>query len=144
MGIEAGALLPLAVVVVAMNFDKPKSFVQGFQCQSPNQAGKGFLLGWCSGVLWKPELIETTNVADTNGISVVAFAMGSYLVLWATYFNCAIKVYHIVVANVFEAVLPVPAANIACLNVAVFACSGAMDDNVIKESHGKNVCLGFA
>ena len=144
MGIEAGALLPLAVVVVAMNFDKPKSFVQGGQCQSPNEAGKGLLLGWCSGVLWEPKLIEATNVADTNGIFVVAFAMGSYLVLWATDFNCSIKVYHVVVANIFKAILLVPAANIAGLDVFVLARSGTMDDDVIKESHGKNVCLGFA
>lgn len=67
----------------------------------------------------------------------MSMAVGTYLVQRSARLNRAIEVYNIVIANIGVTFVEVPAANVGSLDVLALARGGAVDDNIIVESHNQ-------
>ena len=98
------------------------------------------LLG-CASVLWCLVVGgKSTDVADSNAVGVVSLAVCAYQLYRATFVDSAVEVDDVVVTDLGEATLTMPAVDVSDGERLAFGCGGAMDDDVSDFSHkGKKV-----
>lgn len=94
-----------------------------------------FLLGR-AGVLRSEVVVEATNIADADGVLVVARGVGASLLDGAAELDGAIEADHEVVADVGPVVaVNVPATDVCCRKVLTFLGGGTVDDEFCDISH---------
>ena len=97
---------------------------------------KGFLLRLCSGVCRGLAIFsKATDIADTNTVGVVVQAVRSHLCKRSACVYAAVAVDDVVVADVAEASLLVPSANVRNGVVATVCGRAAMEDDFFDASH---------
>ena len=102
-----------------------------------NESSEGIFLLRGAGVLRPTSGVESPNVADADGVGIVAFAVGSDYFEWATGVDAAVTIDDIVVANHLEAPLPVPAVYVGNGIVLALGSGGTVDDDLGDLSHRK-------
>lgn len=122
----------------------PVSADAGFRVELPQvdeQIEQCCLLLECARVLHRLAVgRHATDVADTDGVCVVAVAVGTDDVHVASRLDMAVAVDDVVVADVAPAVAAlrlgrgVPASDVRHGVVAAFRCGGAMDDDLVDVS----------
>ena len=82
--------------------------------------------------------VESPDVADADGVGIVAFAVGSDHFDWATGVDAAVTIDDIVVANHLETPGFVPAVDVGNGIVLALGSGGTVDDEFGDLSHKKN------
>lgn len=91
-----------------------------------------------AGVLWEAVGGEAPDVADADGVGVVAGAVGSDHLGRAALLDGPVKPDDVVVANHFEASLPMPAVDVGSGEVLALGSGGTVDDEFGDLSHREN------
>ena len=78
---------------------------------------------------------KSADVADADAVGVVSLAVCAYQLYRATFVNSAVEVDDVVVADLGEATLTVPAVDVGDGEGLAFRSGGAMDDDGIYFSH---------
>lgn len=79
------------------------------------QGSESGTLLWCASVLWITLCVETTFIADADGVAVVVFDMSSDHGLWATFLYAAITSDDVVIADAVRVASgSVPLVNLCC------------------------------
>jgi len=79
-----------------------------FTYQPKKEGVHRFFLGWCACVFSSP----TANVTDTNRMQVLSFAMCTDFPIFSAFLYLSVKIYNIMIANLFPAFFLVPAVNV--------------------------------
>ena len=96
----------------------------------------GLLLLGCASVLWCLVVGgKSTDVADADAVGVVALAVCADKFERTAFVDCAVEVDDVVVADLGEATLTMPAVDVSDGERLAFGCGGAMDDYQIYFSH---------
>ena len=135
MGIEAGALLPLVEVVVAIDFcgwiefaEVHQKFYQSRLLRQRPRVLTRLLLVWHSRLV-----LASSDVCHSNRVGVVAslLTVGTYQIDIAPLLNVAITIYHVVIANVAPALPLVVGSNLLNRIVSALGGVGAVDDDFL-------------
>ena len=86
----------------------PVNLAVVFSHQSKKKCVQRFFLSWCPCVFSS----STTNVANTNRMQVLTFAMCTDFPIFTAFLYLSVKIYNIVIANLFPAFFLVPAVNV--------------------------------
>lgn len=100
-----------------------EAFFQGLY-----QTPKAVLLGLCTGVFGTVLCIHSTDVADADGVGVVALAVRPRLFGGPALLDGTIKEDDIMVATAVPVVFSVPAINVLDCEMLAFLGRAAMDD----------------
>ena len=93
------------------------------------------LLG-CASVLWCLVVrSKTTDIADADAVGVVPLAVCASQLYRATFVDSAVEVDDVVVTDLGEATLTMPAVDVSDGERLAFGCGGAMDDDGVNLSH---------
>ena len=79
--------------------------------------------------------VQTTHITDADAMLVMSINMSTHYFYRPTQMDGAVQMYDIMVANVVEASLQMPPANIFDRIVAMLTGGDAMDDDTIYFSH---------
>lgn len=79
-----------------------------FAYQPKKKCVHGFFLGWCPCVFSS----STTNVANSNRMQVLSFAMRSDFPIFTAFLNLSVKIYNIMIADFLPAFFLVPTVNV--------------------------------
>ena len=104
--------------------------------QFTNQRQQRGLLGGGAGVLGLAVAVKPSDIADSNGMSVVALAVGTGLFDGSPLVDAAIEIYYEMIAHVDKVPGQVPLADLLYGNVLPFPRCGAVDNDLIDASHG--------
>lgn len=107
-----------------------------FSQQVGNQLFHCFALLFGSGIFGSSFLIQTANVADAYAVGIMALAVCSDLLYWATFFHCAVEQNYIVVAYHGVAPLAVSAVYILGRKCQPLTGGRAVDYYFVYCSHG--------
>jgi hypothetical protein len=77
---------------------------------------------------------ETADVADAERARVVPLDVGSWLVVGTALLDRAIELDDVVVADLLEAALAVPAVDVGCVKVLALAGGRTVNDNEVDAS----------
>ena len=97
---------------------------------------QGFSLLGCPRVVGLSRCVEATDVADADGVGVVPFAVGTWLVNGSSGMDRAVSVDDVVVADAAEPALAVPSVDVGKGEGQAFLGGAAMDDDFVNCSHG--------
>ena len=104
-----------------------------------NESPERIFLCRSAGVLRPTSGVESPNVADADGVGIVALAVGSDHFEWATGVDAAVTIDDVVVANHLEAPLPMPAVDVRHGIVLSLGSGGTVDDELGDLSHNQNL-----
>lgn len=94
------------------------------------------LLFWCASVLGRLVVGgESTDVADADAVGVVSLAVCADQLYRATFVYRAVEVDDVVIANLGEATLTMPAVDVSDGEGLALRSGGAMDDDSVNLSH---------
>ena len=96
---------------------------------------QGVFLLWCARVLWLLGFVETSDVADSDGVRVVVQAVSPHLFDGPAIVDAAVKVYHEVITDAAESTLLVPPVDVLDGEVTAFDGGTAVDDDFVDRSH---------
>lgn len=107
-----------------------KTFLQGIY-----QAPEAVFLRLCPGVFGTVLCVRSANVADSDGVGIVALAVRPRLFEGPALPDGAVKEDDIMIATAVPLVLPVPAVNVCHGIVLAFLGGTAMDDYFSNFAH---------
>ena len=90
---------------------------------------------WGAGVFGFAVCVEPANIADSYRTAVLARGVGANLVLRPPCLDVAIQANHIVVANLLESSLTVPAVDVGSAEIFAFGRGAAVYDYLVYFSH---------
>lgn len=100
-----------------------------------HKCAQGFLLLRGAGVTRFARCVETTYIAHSNRMGVVALAVGSGLRIIASPGHRAIQVNNIMITNAAKSACTMPTVNFLNRGFATGFCGGAMNDDLIYCTH---------
>ena len=93
------------------------------------------LLGGGAGVLGFALAVETADIADADGMGIMAFAVRSGLLDGAALVNAAVEINHEVVPDVHKVALKVPLADLLDGDMTTLGRGTAMHQNFRNGTH---------
>ena len=104
--------------------------------QFTDQRQQRCLLGGGAGVLGPAVTVKPADIADADGMGIVALAVGTGLLEGSALVDRPVEVNHVVVADVRELALQMPLADLLYGDLLPFPRCGAVDNDLIDASHG--------
>ena len=104
-----------------------------------NKSPEGIFLLRGAGVLRPTVGGEAPNVADADGVGVVAFTVCSDHFEWATGVDAAVTIDDVVISNHLETPLPMPAVDVGYGIVLTLGSGRTVDDDFTNLSHSQNL-----
>ena len=104
--------------------------------QFTDQRQQRCLLGGGAGVLGLALAVKPADIADADGMGIVALAVGTGFLEGAALVDRPVEVNNVVVADVRELALQMPLADLLDGNLLPFPRCGAVDNDLIDASHG--------